>query len=463
MVTVTQQLASRPHLFSKSCRSNTFKTTRKAIHVTVAVVVLTVICIGLYLGATWDPFFYFSNLTVAIINLDGDGSYGRYVHQSLVMDPTFSYVVDPQIDADSFIRSYTGWFAITIPQNFTQKLNDSLYLGAPYNDNSIILTYDDSRNFIGSRYAGSIINITLSNINANFKRMMLATRAINIPNVDPRVIISPISVKANIINPLLLYGSYTASTALFFFVIMMAQASVSNLLRIYNAMLGTVNPHELFLVRFAHAQINYILAALFTTIIVYGMGIPTNVNFFVFFLYFCLALSCFAAIIAFLNSILGPYTNLVFPVFVIINYAGSGAVAPFELAPRLFKYGIILPMYHAINGAKYIVLSTGHEIGLNIGVLFIYWISFLVLTLSFYYWNIYRAMAKVETEVSTNKIAGKEHKPYKNVFIPYGGHATGPMFPEKQSSLYEENQAVQGLREHHRRRSMEVMQPHTNH
>ncbi len=442
---VFKQLHKRPHLFSESKRSQTLKTIFQAIRVTAAVVVLTIVCIGLYIGATWDPFVFFSDLRVVIINRDGD-IYGDFVQQHLLNDKTFAYSVRNDItNEEQFIRNYQAWFAVTIPQNFTLNINNSLRNSAPYQNNNIVVSYDDSRNFVGSRYGGSLLNLTLAQANTRLKGMFLTSGTIAFGSVDPRLIVNPISIQANVFNRVTIYGSYVAATVLFFFAITLAQASISNNIRIYNVLLGKTNPHELLILRIIHGYVNIILLTLFGAIIIFGMGVPTNTNFVVFWLYFILCFMAFSSIISFLNATLGPYTNLVFPAFTIINFAGSGAVVPFELQPRLFRYGVALPLYHALSGAKYIILGTGNEIGLNIGVLFIYWAVFLALTIALYYWNIFLATTKLRKE---NLAKRREKEPlHAGTFTPYGGHRDGPLIPEKHNALYEDNQCVQGMRE----------------
>lgn len=437
-------LPKRPSLFDKSVRKTSLKVIGEALLITVIITAIMALNIGFYLGATWNPFHYFSNLQVAIINLDNQ-TYGYFIQHSLTNTSLFAWRVDPNIDAHEYIQSYSGWFAITIPENFTQKLNDSIYNGAHYVDNSIILTYDAGRNFIGAQYAGSTLNVTIADINRKFQYMMFTTLHVDVTKVDPHVIIKPIPETADIINPIVNYGSVVAGSYIIFFIIIMANASVSNLLRIYNTQLNKVNPHQLLIARLLHSLLNTFLMSLFMTVIIFSLGAYVKAGFFVYWMYLWLVVNAFSSIISIMNATLGPYTTLAFLAFVVISYAGSGGAVPLELSPGFFHYGIVLPLYHAINAGRYVTLGSGILPGLSIGVLFIYWITLLSLTIAFYYFNLWRAIRKVKKESVDNK-REKWVVIVHDIYNPYGQEIDG-VPPVKNSSLFEDRQAVHGMRE----------------
>ena len=68
----------------------------------------------------------------------------------------------------------------------------------------------------------------------------------------------------------------------------------------------------------------------------------------------------------------GPVGNSVLTIFVFLMLAGSTIQINLELAPRFYRYGYGLPMYHIINGGRHLLFGSHARFALSVGVLLIY-------------------------------------------------------------------------------------------
>ncbi|WP_036319400.1 YhgE/Pip domain-containing protein [Microbacterium sp. B24] len=106
--------------------------TRMSVIALVALMLVPVLYGGLYLWANQDPYGHFSEVPVALVDLDegsGTGSdaaqYGSQVSQQLIDGHAFDWRAMSAADAATSLHEGTVDFIVTIPSDFSAALVSS--------------------------------------------------------------------------------------------------------------------------------------------------------------------------------------------------------------------------------------------------------------------------------------------------------------------------------------------------
>ncbi|KAL0488835.1 hypothetical protein AKO1_013115, partial [Acrasis kona] len=368
-----------PHVFSKGARKQYLAVIGRALILNLVIVALTCVIVGFYVGSTWSPTSYLRNLTILLINKDG-GTFGNQLESSFLSIQTFGWQRSNTTDYTTQLVEYHAWAALIIPEGFTQKLENSIFNNAPYQNNSLMLFYEQGRSYSGSRFLTSAISSSLYALNSRFQQLLFNNYSQYLTGCDPNLIALPIPLSTTAVNPVRLYGEFVASAFTILLIITLSSSSTQNTIRIYSQMINKVNIHQLLAWRFCHALFNNFILSLGIALVVLWYGTSFTKGWFWYWMILWLTMAAYGSCVAFLNVLCGVYTNMAFPAFLIISYAGSGSAIPLELAAGFFRYGIVLPMYHSISGFRYVIFGSGTQIGLNVGVLFLYLVIGQLLT-----------------------------------------------------------------------------------
>ncbi|WP_061782380.1 YhgE/Pip family protein [Microbacterium hominis] len=129
--------------------------TRMSVLALVALMLVPVLYGGLYLWANQDPYGHFSEVPVALVDLDeGSGSgadaaqYGSQVSQQLIDGHAFDWRALSEADAATALHDGTVDFIVTIPSDFSAALVSSG--GSAPRQATIGLQTNDANNYLAS-------------------------------------------------------------------------------------------------------------------------------------------------------------------------------------------------------------------------------------------------------------------------------------------------------------------------
>ncbi len=129
--------------------------TRMSVIALVALMLVPVLYGGLYLWANQDPYGKFSEVPVALVNLDigtsQDGErvdYGRQVADELLSGEAFAWQSLSQPDAEAALERGTVDFIVTLPTDFSDALVSAA--GASPRQATIGLETSDANNYLSS-------------------------------------------------------------------------------------------------------------------------------------------------------------------------------------------------------------------------------------------------------------------------------------------------------------------------
>lgn len=392
-----------PSLFSKEVRKSFLYTVLHAAVFTVLIIILVCVVTGFYSGSSFYLYENTNRLGVAIVNRDGH-FFGNYIQDALISQPTLGWQVLPNLtDPVRYVSYYKAWIAIVIPHSFTKNLNDSIFTGAKYINSPIDIINEQGRSYTGNRFAIAILNATFSAITVSIQQMLLTNYTRYMKSADPTLIISPLPLTFTTLHPVITYGENVASAFTIFLISSLSMANVLNNLRIYTGLYGKVNIHQAFWWRVMHSIFNAFILSLGISIIVLAFGTHFEKGWISYWMFMWLIMLAIGGVVALINQIFSVYTPIVYPIFLLITYSGAGAVIPLALSPPFFNYGVVLPLYHAVAGEKYIIFGTG-EIGLSIGVLLIYIFGTLISNYLFYLYGIWKAEIRKKKALEGQKI-----------------------------------------------------------
>lgn len=351
-------------------------------------------------GVTWNPSRFYKRLSVTILNqdnsstlapppppvLDGIPSFSQLLVDSILSTNAYDFSVTTAIDDPELyvIRGYT-FAVIQIPQGFSSKLTAGLNGDNTSYDpsqNAIVNIFNEGAGFSIVSQIRQTIRTVVTNLSVNVTQQLLtadpsiATRA-SIPALS-----QPYYLQDFNIHPLGSPGREVLSGLGFIYLFIIATGLVNASIGGWGALMLKVKLWQMLIIRTIQAVIGSALVALavVTIIICFGSASAFQRGWALYFLFLWLVELTFLFAGALIIHLFGPYANFVIPVFLFLNYTSSGGAVLLVVAPRFYRIGYGLPMFNAVQGARYIVLGSGRRIGLNVGVLVAWLLTCMVLS-----------------------------------------------------------------------------------
>ncbi|CAF0866286.1 unnamed protein product [Didymodactylos carnosus] len=406
--------------------------------------VLILLIALIYLGGVANPNHYTRNLDVLIVDSDQQlvGQYfTRAFQQSNLGNQTLHWIYGQSMSIEQVIQEVLRgkvWAAVYLSAGVTEQVNyvihsilnakSSIVNPITYDPvNTVTIVYEEGRN--AATYNGWILPPirtvlqTLSNqisayiqsdIAQSSNTFNLYTQLSLIQLAD--ITTSPIQYTLMNIHPASPYVSQLGTTLGYLFLWLLMVTLVGANVKITRPMAGKIKIIHIVIFRTLNIILNsLVISLIYSLCVLWFARIHSHIQFVRLWLFNWLCAATFSIIIGLFTINLGALAQFFLTVFLITNLSASTNTIAIELQPRFYRVGYGLPLYHAVNGGRHLLVGSHSHFGVDIATLFAYYFACLFFTLLS---GIYR-MRKQEQEVkkkALEKILSSKSKRNKKFF-----------------------------------------------
>jgi hypothetical protein len=377
-----RKLRKVPHPFHKSIRGLLFKTVRTYVVSSLVVIIAMAILVSLFFYAVWNQTSYYSTkIGVAIVNRDS-GNFGAILAGAFLKAPPYDYYVPESHidDLEKYVEAGHCYIGIEIPANFSNHLIASLYHGVPYQNNSIQVIFDEGRAYTTLVTARRVIAQVISTVSLNVAQTIVVNHTY-VAGADPSAIVNPFQSREVNLHPVKHNGQEMASSLTYTYLALFAMIGVNNILTAWKPLEGRILPSQMIALRVGMGMLYSGLLSLILSLLILAFGSQFEKGFGVFWLFNWLVMCSFASFFAFVAVTLGPAGSALSSLFLSLNMTSSGALVNSDVMPKLLKFGMGLPMFHAVKGSKTIYYGSYNKLYMNIPVIIAWAVIFLVLAI----------------------------------------------------------------------------------
>ncbi len=150
----------------------------------------------------------------------------------------------------------------------------------------------------------------------------------------------------------------------------------------------------------------FMISLIYSLIVLWFFGIHSGSLFMRYWMFNWLSIFILGKMVAIFTINFGSLADSFIKAFVALMLAAATIQISLELAPRFYRYGYGLPLYHIINGARHLLFNSHSRFALDVGVLLIYFgiFSIVAITTSTYATiKQQHKVAKINQQTKTDK------------------------------------------------------------
>eukprot|EP01113_Clastostelium_recurvatum_P034694 TRINITY_DN4739_c0_g1_i2.p1 TRINITY_DN4739_c0_g1~~TRINITY_DN4739_c0_g1_i2.p1 ORF type:complete len:432 (-),score=62.72 TRINITY_DN4739_c0_g1_i2:63-1358(-) len=366
-------------------------------HVAVLVLYFAAMCI--YLGATFQPEVYSSNLKVKIVDFD-HGVVGATFTQFMrgvasqpnalgyEFPPSSEYNDDPrelsrQVDQGTDKVYAAIYVRAGASSAYMNALRDSTTLPSYNPAAALTMIYDESRNpLLNGRVAAPlrVISTTFVGMFATSRAPKVLSMALNDTQVatillsHPYMIAAPVSFTIQNLHPTLSSVLSPATNVGFIYGFVFCFVLVNVIWAITDTISGTTSAKDIWLIRFTCLTVStFIITLLYTILLsIFQLQWLSAGRWFAVWGVMFLLISQSGYILAFAMTTMGTRTA-----FFMILYLVSNIIPAFnslDIMSRFYQWFYIWPFYHAVTALRTIVFDSFDQLHINLPSLVAWWI-----------------------------------------------------------------------------------------
>lgn len=385
---------------------------------TVAVCILAIIMTFFYFVPLWDPISRLDNLKVRIVIKDTGYSAGPmtvniaelfaqtittteltknlfewdFVTGEEAQNYTFDKLYDEVVDEDVWIGlMFPKYYTTTMLGAYTGLIQTPVYI------NPVEYIHDEAKQYTTALVTDTSFTTIFTTFDLAVRQSLdqLATAS---PTAPEGVLMSPVYRNVTNAHPVKNMGEYFSSyiTLVVLWVCMIVTISLSHV-TYREVMTDTFKMHitVAFAARFVTSVASSFFSSLFVTIFLDGLGLHLHHGFGHLFAVLWFASLTFCGMIEFIYSFLNIFGFLVLLIVLVLQLVTSDGIYSYRTMVKGFRWVTpVFPFSHCVKLIRFSAFNAcKHQLGLNIGVVFIWMIGSWVLGFIGNYFHIGRKLA----------------------------------------------------------------------
>jgi ABC-type polysaccharide/polyol phosphate export permease len=290
-------------------------------------------------------------------------------------------------DVIDLVQNHDHWGALVILPNASQNLVETVYgIRSGALPEPVLFVFDEGRgsaiNSFMAPHVRAIINYAngalgaklVQNVAMRFNTSASAADTAAMAQAafsSPSAIATPVSYKPYNLHPTKQFILLLVIAMCPIYQWVMSNTSITATARTAEGLIGLVRPVNMMIFRTSVNVVVQLYLSFIMSVCVAGFASLDGDTFFKYWMWSWMCMCCFASVGAVIYILLGEPGQLLATIFMLLNLASSGSNLPLQLQNPFFRIGMGLPMYHAIEGTRYVLFGSD-TIGVHAGVLWIY-------------------------------------------------------------------------------------------